>query len=142
MIRSDGDGRQIKRSEAPSDLLEGGAVAGVASEEEAVLRTQNGPAAPQRLRNTEHCENFCADDGAREGVFIESTSITLLSSSAVRLLQCCDGVQTKVTSSWPGTQFSSHQSSSMTFSQPIFTSQSIKPSGTNLVKKKKIVQSR
>lgn len=57
---------------------------------------------------------------------------TLLSSSAVRLLQCWEGVQTNVMSSYPGTQFSSHQSNSITFSQPIFISQSIKPSGTNL----------
>lgn len=155
-IRSDGDRRQIERSEASSDLLESGAVARVASEEEPVVRTQNGPAAPQRLRNTEQSQVVCATenlragmwpaDGARGGVFIQPrrrAAVTLLSSSAVRLLQCCDGVQTNVTSSWPGTQFSSHQSSSMTFSQPIFTSQSIKPRGTNLVKKKKknLVQS-
>lgn len=62
MIRSDGDCRQIKRSEAPSDLLEGGAVARVASEEEPVVRTQNGPAAPQRLRNTEQSQVVCATD--------------------------------------------------------------------------------
>ena len=58
--------------------------------------------------------------------------MTLLSSRAERLLQCWDGVQTKVTSSWPGTQFSSHQSNSITFSQPIFISQSMRPRGTNL----------
>lgn len=51
MVRSNRDRRQIERSEAPSDLLEGGAVARVTSEEEPVVRTQNGPAAPQRLRN-------------------------------------------------------------------------------------------
>ncbi len=61
-----------------------------------------------------------------------TNEITLLSSSAVRLLQCWEGVHTNVTSSWPGTQFSSHQSSSMTFSQPILLIQSIKPRGTNL----------
>lgn len=51
IVRSNGDRRQIERSEAPSDLLEGGAVARVTGEEEPVVRTQNGPAAPQRLRN-------------------------------------------------------------------------------------------
>lgn len=80
MIRSDGDRRQIKRSEAPSDLLESGAVARVTSEEEPVIWTQDRPAAPQRLRNTEEPQVVCVTENcagirpAGGGVFIETPS--------------------------------------------------------------------
>lgn len=52
-VRSDGDRCEVEWAEAASDLLEGGAVAGITSEEEAMVGTQNCPAAPQRLRHTE-----------------------------------------------------------------------------------------
>lgn len=57
LVCSDGDRGQIERSEAASNLLEGGAVARVTGEKEPVVRTQNGPAAPQRLRNARTIRN-------------------------------------------------------------------------------------
>lgn len=45
-ISSNGDRCEVKWSKAPSDLLEGGAVASVTSEEEPMVRAQNRPAAP------------------------------------------------------------------------------------------------
>ena len=40
-VRSDGDGSEVERSEASSDLLEAGAVTSVPSEEESMFWTQN-----------------------------------------------------------------------------------------------------
>lgn len=45
-VSSNGDCCKVKRSKAPSDLLEGRAVASITSEEESMVRTQNRPAAP------------------------------------------------------------------------------------------------
>lgn len=67
VVRPDGNRRQIERPETPSDLLEGGAVARVASEEEPVLRSQNGPAAPQRLEEHRMNLDLAAPLDARVG---------------------------------------------------------------------------
>lgn len=53
IICPNGNRRQVERSETASNLLEGGTVARVSSKEEPVVRSQDGPAAPQRLRNKE-----------------------------------------------------------------------------------------
>ena len=56
---------------------------------------------------------------------------TLLSSMSVLLHQCWAGVNTNFTSGCSGIQFSSHQSSSMTLSQPTEAIQGPSPIGTN-----------
>ncbi|KAA8580166.1 hypothetical protein FQN60_005701 [Etheostoma spectabile] len=45
-VSADGDRCEVKRSKASPNLLEGSAIAGITSEEESMIRTQNRPAAP------------------------------------------------------------------------------------------------
>lgn len=52
-VRSNWDRRQVKGPKPPTDLLEARAVTSVSSKEESMVWAQNGPAAPQRLRNKE-----------------------------------------------------------------------------------------